>query len=434
MPLPRKFVIIPVAIPGSGKTTLAKALVYLFPSWGHFQNDLVSGKGPKAKLLEQQCANFLAPPSTDQHNSARVVFVDRNNHLLAQRKSLTTNIKALMDTTTNADNELVYICLNFAPNGPRSHIKTQWSNIKDQSLARIFKRGDSHPTIHAATRDNDQVHKIVGMFVRTLQAVDSRKEPDSVFDLVLDLHANEEDSTRKNLKKVVDWLREKYGNEVIPEQITDEQLNKAFQVALEPDEKAVAMPTAKPTVKPTSKPTLKLAAKRPVTEPIDLTESPDCTSPIDLTASTDYTVPIDLTKSTDLIESPPTSVYVVRDQNVSKLVDHFLTTTSNVDAFPARSRWRKLKQENKVLQTFQVFLDRKPIAEPSLKKRKNDNLELLTIKSLVFNDSLIGLNVSYAFEDSIKETILVLASKGPTELSSFTAVPWSNSATLTCAP
>lgn len=333
--MPKYYVIIPVAIPGSGKSTLSKALLDLFPHWGHFQSDLVQGKGTKAKILTQQCVEFLYNCQADQ---SRVVIVDRNNHLSSQRNDLTTSIKAVLDQKSMAvgndpdHNEMVYICWNFAPVGLRdsSINKEKWATMKQLGVKRIYTRGDSHPTIKAATADRKRVHMIMGMFLKAFQPVDVSREPDSRFDLVLTMDSTSQDSTLNNLRMVIKSLRQKYKDEFVLEDFSEERLLLAFRAALRPEE---------------------------------------------------------------LPPGPVQIKFELEADRIPKLVDEFLASQSSPEAVTAKHLWQTQKENKQVLQHFQFPVQQDPVldGERSLKRVKLD--QVVTVKALVFSDSIIALSI-----------------------------------------
>lgn len=347
----RKFVIVPVAIPGSGKTTLARALLYLFPKWGHFQNDLVSGKGPKAKILNQQCVDFLANLSEDP-DAGKVVIVDRNNHLLSQRNELMTDLKALFDKKQAAEgkstSEFVYICLNFAPltlkeKGSPAN-KELWDSTRKLNLNRIFDRGDSHPTIRAATKDSKKVHMIMGMFLKNFEKVDSVKEPDSRFDLILNLDTTHEDSSWRNLKTVLKALREKYGDELIRE-VSEKEMKEGFERAL---------------------------VKEEVAE----------------------------------VEKITIPKFEISDrEHLIKSVDKLLENDTSEEAVTLKGLWEELKNDDKILKSLQCSMNR-PIVDLKPKEPKRIKLEddYVIAKKLIFDDNVITLSVQYPKSSSSLES------------------------------
>jgi len=73
-----KTVIVPVAIPGCGKTTIAVALKHIF-GFGHTQSDDVKAKKPAPIFLKNV---------TDLLKTHNVVIADKNNHLEQHRYGL----------------------------------------------------------------------------------------------------------------------------------------------------------------------------------------------------------------------------------------------------------------------------------------------------------------------------------------------------------
>ncbi|KAI0824940.1 RNA ligase-domain-containing protein [Trametes gibbosa] len=73
-----KVIIVPVAVPGVGKTTVAVALAHLF-GFGHVQSDDVQAKKPAPVFLKN------VSQALKKH---RVVIADKNNHLRQHREQL----------------------------------------------------------------------------------------------------------------------------------------------------------------------------------------------------------------------------------------------------------------------------------------------------------------------------------------------------------
>lgn len=74
-----KTLIVPVAVPGCGKTAVALALTQLFPGMGHTQSDDVQTKKTGPTFLRNIVKEL------DEHD---VVFADRNNHLEKHREEI----------------------------------------------------------------------------------------------------------------------------------------------------------------------------------------------------------------------------------------------------------------------------------------------------------------------------------------------------------
>ncbi|KAF7790591.1 hypothetical protein EIP86_001547 [Pleurotus ostreatoroseus] len=120
-----KTIIVPVAIPGVGKTTVAVALAHLF-GFGHTQSDDIKVK----KAAPQFIKNVVQLLKTHD-----VVIADKNNHLRQHRQALKDAVK------------------DFSP--PVRLMALYWSF--DLPLAtihricgdRVLARGDKHQTLHA---------------------------------------------------------------------------------------------------------------------------------------------------------------------------------------------------------------------------------------------------------------------------------------------
>ena len=136
-----KYIILPIATIGCGKTTVAQTLQKLYPYWGHVQNDdLPEGR----HKLEKECLKFLSSVSDasktirDENN---VLFVDRNNHMIKERASFFENMDSLkaefFGTDPTVEYKFHYIALNFLPNRPNL---LQDTNLWDLTLDRIVKR------------------------------------------------------------------------------------------------------------------------------------------------------------------------------------------------------------------------------------------------------------------------------------------------------
>lgn len=75
-----KYLIVPIATIGVGKTTLGRSLTILYPDlFGHIQNDNISAKKASA-VFEQSIM--------DQFVHKNIVYADRNNHLFQHREGI----------------------------------------------------------------------------------------------------------------------------------------------------------------------------------------------------------------------------------------------------------------------------------------------------------------------------------------------------------
>ncbi|CCE28358.1 related to tRNA ligase [Claviceps purpurea 20.1] len=177
-------IICPIATIGCGKTTLALALTQLF-GWGHVQNDNISGKGRPPRFVRAILDDLQNRP---------VVFADRNNAAKYERRQLITDVKFHNPTAK-------IVCLNFC------HEESSIDNIRSVTRARVLARGDNHQTIHAAS-DKNRFFDVMDGFINRFEACAPFTNPDSGFDLVIDLDAQAD--TRQNLETTVSSLHQHF--------------------------------------------------------------------------------------------------------------------------------------------------------------------------------------------------------------------------------
>ncbi|KAK9459644.1 RNA ligase-domain-containing protein [Lipomyces oligophaga] len=206
-----KYIIVPVATIGCGKTTLSVALHHLL-GWGHIQNDNITGKGGKAKIFCTKIAESL--------KSQPVCIADRNNHLKKERLQIWNDMPDIMPTE-----RIRYIAIHFL------HNTQSREEILKTTFNRVQKRGNNHQTIQAATDTQDKVQKIMSGFLTRFQPVDVRFTPDrDMFDLVIDLPINA--PLEINLRRIIDLISEKYPC-LINRTISDRELDESIRVALD---------------------------------------------------------------------------------------------------------------------------------------------------------------------------------------------------------
>ncbi|KAF8555611.1 hypothetical protein OG21DRAFT_1507500 [Imleria badia] len=144
-----KTIIVPVAIPGCGKTAVSVALAHLF-QFGHTQSDDVQGK-KSAPVFIKNVINLLK-----QHD---IVIADKNNHLHQHRE-------ALREAVAKIHPPVRLLALNWTLDQPRATILRVCGD-------RIADRGDKHQTLRA-----DKVGKlheeVIWQFIqRTEELADS---------------------------------------------------------------------------------------------------------------------------------------------------------------------------------------------------------------------------------------------------------------------
>ncbi|KAK9470051.1 RNA ligase-domain-containing protein [Dipodascopsis tothii] len=184
-----RFVVVPVATIGCGKTTLGLTLAELY-GWGHVQNDNVTGKGASLRFVEQIKAAL---------GDHRVVFADRNNHQARERRQIFDDLSRIAPLL-----DVRYVCVQFV------HRAADIAAIRQTTASRVFDRGDNHQSIQAATMPKAKIMGIMNGFISRFQAVNTAFGPDKdIFDLVVDLKVG--DKLQTSVLRVVDAIEAKYG-------------------------------------------------------------------------------------------------------------------------------------------------------------------------------------------------------------------------------
>lgn len=223
-----KWLLVTVATLGCGKSTVSSALTYLFDdNWAHEQNDALgpAGKGGKFGRLVSKLTESLAGKD--------VAILDKNNCGRDERQ----NIFAAFDESAVAlGYDLKYVCLNFLPEGP---------NKKSMLLTRerVFARADNHQTVKLSKLSVNGINGIMKQFETRYNVVDSRRKPDSQFDLVIDLVAGH---SEVNVHRVLDALRLKYSNtklQIPP--FSDEAIREAVRIVRERESQLATEVTVK---------------------------------------------------------------------------------------------------------------------------------------------------------------------------------------------
>ncbi|KAI6101536.1 RNA ligase-domain-containing protein [Pisolithus croceorrhizus] len=120
-----KTIIVPVAIPGCGKTAVSVALAHLF-GFGHTQSDDVHVKKPAPHFVKNVAALLK------DHD---VVIADKNNHLRQHRT-------ALREVASKMNPPASLLALNWSLEKPPAMIHRLCGD-------RILSRGDKHQTLRA---------------------------------------------------------------------------------------------------------------------------------------------------------------------------------------------------------------------------------------------------------------------------------------------
>ncbi|KJA13185.1 hypothetical protein HYPSUDRAFT_1080575 [Hypholoma sublateritium FD-334 SS-4] len=154
-----KTIIVPVAVPGCGKTAVSVAVAHIF-GFGHTQSDDVKAKRP-APIFIQNVMDLL-----EKHD---VVIADKNNHLKQHRQALHT-------ATANNDPPLCLLALNWATD---DITPAEFHRI---CSARIAVRGPNHQSLHVDAADPRAHEGVVWQFVHMSEAL-SAEEVGAVVDM-----------------------------------------------------------------------------------------------------------------------------------------------------------------------------------------------------------------------------------------------------------
>jgi len=172
-----KIIIVPVAIPGCGKTSVAIALAHLY-GFGHTQSDDVAVKGKKSKtapIFESNVRDLL------QGNNFNVVIADKNNHLRQHRA-------ALRRLLPNARPPIRLIALHW----PIPELSK--AEIHRICAKRIAARGENHQTLRASAESSSAHEEILWRFISTSEEL-SESEVDEIIEM--DLHEDTESAVRR---------------------------------------------------------------------------------------------------------------------------------------------------------------------------------------------------------------------------------------------
>lgn len=278
-----KYVLVPVATIGCGKTTVSRTLVELC-GWGHVQNDDLLKYPRFNQRLERTCLQYLMgdkdcldpkninaviekqmkerkkfpndnPYSNVKEENVRrngdkpldrcnVIIADRNFHMKRERKEFFAGMDDLKKDYLTNDGEYIeiggkkvrvkyvyrFVCLNFIPN-----IDGGVNNSKLQELTkrRVLARGDNHQSIKADSQGQQKAEMIMNGFVKRFQPVDRLSQPDSRFHHTIQLYVDEENSSKNNVLRILDLLKLKYPDLFEDGKVfTENEINTAFEKAL----------------------------------------------------------------------------------------------------------------------------------------------------------------------------------------------------------
>ncbi|KAF8893696.1 RNA ligase-domain-containing protein [Gymnopilus junonius] len=173
-----KTVILPVAIPGCGKTAVSVALSHIF-GFGHTQSDDVHVK-KAAPVFIKNVIELL-----DKND---VVIADKNNHLIQHRKSL-------RDATAGRYSQPVrLLALNWSLDKPPAMIHRICGD-------RVEQRGENHQTLRADTSKSHE--DVIWMFINNTEEL-TASEVDDIIEM--EVEEDLEQAVRRAVKGVAKAL------------------------------------------------------------------------------------------------------------------------------------------------------------------------------------------------------------------------------------
>ena len=181
-------VLIPIATIGCGKTTVATALVKLF-EFGHIQNDNIEGQRGRPQRFAMQVTNSMA--------AHKLVIADRNNHQKRERAQIIDDVSKVVPNAR-------FVAMQYV-HDPKGQML---EGIRQVTRERVLERGDNHQTIRAGSKSQQEIIDIMEGFLFRFQGCDTNSEPDSNFDLVINLAVSA--SSLDNLETVISSLYNTY--------------------------------------------------------------------------------------------------------------------------------------------------------------------------------------------------------------------------------
>ena len=201
--LRKKFILVPAAIPGCGKTLVGVALSELF-QFGHTQSDDVTTKKTAPTFLKNIAALL---------GKVNVVYADRNNHIDKHYNEL-SKLGDTDKSLRNYDVRLIAIVWDVKGEPYHRTLRT--------CAERVIKRGDNHQTLRPDTTPEAEHEAVVGKFLRDFT------EPDEeLFDALLRVKVTDTpgDVLRKLVAELVPLL-----DLVAPSEAeVDHAIQKAFE-------------------------------------------------------------------------------------------------------------------------------------------------------------------------------------------------------------
>ncbi|WWC96209.1 hypothetical protein V866_003076 [Kwoniella sp. B9012] len=177
--LPKKWLLVPIAVPGCGKTLIGVALSKLF-SFGHTQSDDITTKRTAPTFIK----NITALLQKED-----VVYADRNNHIPKHYEELSAI--ASSKPMQKYDVRLIGIVWDIS--------SQPYHRLLRICSERVVARGDNHQTLRPDPTVDAEHEAVVGQFLRNFTSPDPL-----MFDQLVDV--NVLSSPRDVLGKIIDSL------------------------------------------------------------------------------------------------------------------------------------------------------------------------------------------------------------------------------------
>lgn len=188
-----RILIIPIGVPGVGKSTICRALSSLLGA-KIIENDSLDKKS-------QDFTNIVVESLL--YND--IVIADRNNHLMTQRNKLVESCKSYIPN-------LKIFVMNW-------NIPKDISKYRDILYERLVNRGDNHLTL---TSKNENLKEVIDSFLQKRNPLDKKYDLWFETDNVYSVHLNIQDNLECNLLAIVDGL-------CLPQLILKHHIKNALQ-------------------------------------------------------------------------------------------------------------------------------------------------------------------------------------------------------------
>lgn len=144
-----KYILVPIAVVGSGKTTVFKTLENIFPLWAHIQND------------NFQLAKGFRECFIKSLEKLPVLLLDRNNTMRRERREITIELTKLMTKNVLPNVCPIFIGVNFGA----AYADPAFEKLVRQ---RVQERGDAHQCIKASS-SAARTNRIITDMLRKLE-------------------------------------------------------------------------------------------------------------------------------------------------------------------------------------------------------------------------------------------------------------------------